>query len=91
MRTLKCVWTDEWSKPEAPAPLPAPYQMLLSSEYIQAANDYEREDLMTEAAGQGVRFVTSMKPARRIVIDLVTEALDVFERLTSESPATVTR
>ena len=90
MRTLKCVWTDEWSKPEAPAPLSAPYQMILSSDYIQAANDHQREDLMTEAAGQGVRFVTSMKPARRIVFDLVAEALDVFEQLTSESPATVT-
>jgi len=90
MRTLKCVWTDEWSKPEAPAPLSAPYQMILSSDYIQAANDHKRADLMTEAAGQGVRFVTSMKPARRIVFDLVAEALDVFEQLTSESPATVT-
>ena len=64
--------------------------MILSSDYIQAANDHKRADLMTEAAGQGVRFVTSMKPARRIVFDLVAEALDVFERLTSESPATVT-
>jgi len=90
MRTLKCVWTDEWSKPEAPAPLSAPYQMILSSDYIQAANDHRREDLMTEAAGQGVAFVTSMKPARQIVFDLVEEALDVFERLTSESPVTAT-
>ncbi len=86
MRTLKCVWTEEWSKPEAPAPLATPYQMLLSADYIQASNDHKREDLMTEAAGQGVAFVTAMKPARQIVIDLVEEALDTFDRLTSESP-----
>jgi hypothetical protein len=43
---------------------------------------------MFEAAGQGVAFVTAMKPARQIVIDLVEEALDVFERLTSDSPVT---
>jgi NAD(P)H-dependent flavin oxidoreductase YrpB (nitropropane dioxygenase family) len=90
MRTLKCVWTTEWSKPEAPAPLGAPYQMLLSADYIQASNDHKREDLMTEATGQGVAFVTAMKPARQIVFDLVEEALDVFERLTSESPVTTT-
>jgi len=86
MRTLKCPWTEEWSKPEAPPVLPAPYQMLLSSEYIQGANDNRREDLMTEAAGQGVGFVTSMKPARQIVFDLVEEALTAIEDVTGELP-----
>ena len=85
MRTLKCPWTDEWAKPDAPPTLPAPYQMLLSSDYIQGANDHRREDLMTEAAGQGVGFVTSMKPARQIIFDLVEEALDAIEQLTGES------
>lgn len=86
MRTLRCVWTDEWAKPDAPRTLPAPYQMLLSADYIQAANDHRREDLMFEAAGQGVGFVTAMKPARQIVIDMVEEALDVFDALTADSP-----
>ncbi len=86
MRTLKCPWTDEWEKPEAPRPLAAPYQMLLASEYIQAANDNRREDLMTEAAGQGVAFVTEMKPARQILFDVVEEALTAFEERMGESP-----
>ena len=86
MRTLKCPWTDEWAKPEAPRTLPAPYQMLLASDYIQAANDHRREDLMTEAAGQGVGFVKSMKPSRQIVFDMVEEALDAFEQITGEAP-----
>jgi NAD(P)H-dependent flavin oxidoreductase YrpB (nitropropane dioxygenase family) len=85
MRTLKCPWTEEWAKPEAPAPLAAPYQMLLSSDYIQGANDHRREDLMTEAAGQGVGFVTSMKPSRQIVFDLVEEALTAFEERVGEA------
>jgi NAD(P)H-dependent flavin oxidoreductase YrpB (nitropropane dioxygenase family) len=84
MRTLKCPWSDEWGKPDAPAPLAPPYQMLLSADYIQAANDHRREDLMTEASGQGVGFITTMKPARQIVFDLVEEALDAFESLTRE-------
>jgi len=81
MRTLKCPWTEEWSKPEAPEVLPAPYQMLLSSDYIQGANDHRRADLMTEAAGQGVGFVTMMKPVRQIVFDLVEEALTALGEL----------
>ncbi len=85
MRVLKCPWTDEWSKPEAPDVLPAPYQMLLSANYLQGANDHHRGDLMTEAAGQGVAFVTSMKPARQILLDMVEEALDTFERVTGAS------
>jgi NAD(P)H-dependent flavin oxidoreductase YrpB (nitropropane dioxygenase family) len=84
MRVLGCPWTEEWSKPEAPPPLAPPYQMLLSSDYIQGANDNRREDLMTEAAGQGVGFVTTMKPARQIVFDMVEEALDALESLTRD-------
>ena len=60
--------------------------MLLSSEYIQGANDHRRPDLMFEAAGQGVAFVDSMKPARQMVFDMVEEALAAFEELTGEPP-----
>ncbi len=85
MRTTKCPWTEEWAGPDAPPTLAAPYQMLLSSSYIQAANDHRREDLMFEASGQGVSFVTSMKPARQIVFDIVDEAQTVFEELMGSS------
>lgn len=81
MRVLECPWTEAWAKPEAPPVLPSPYQMLLSADYIQGANDHRRADLMTEAAGQGVGFVTSLKPARQILLDLVEEALETFERV----------
>jgi len=64
--------------------LPAPYQMLLSSDYIQGANDNRRADLMTEAAGQGVGFVTAMKPAKQILFDIVEEALDTFDGLVGD-------
>ncbi|MCZ7526916.1 MAG: nitronate monooxygenase [Acidimicrobiia bacterium] len=84
MRVLKCPWTEEWAATEAPDPLAPPYQMLLSADYLQGANDHRRADLMTEAAGQGVGFVTSMKPARQILQDMVEEALDTFEGLVGE-------
>ena len=68
----------------SPPVLPPPYQMLLSADYIQGANDNRRADLMTEAAGQGVGFVKSLKPARQIVFDLVEEALAAIEGVTGE-------
>jgi NAD(P)H-dependent flavin oxidoreductase YrpB (nitropropane dioxygenase family) len=84
MRVTKCPWTEEWGKADAPRVLSSPYQMLLSSDYIQGANDHRRPDLMFEAAGQGVRFVTEMKPARQIVFDMVEEALVTLEGICGE-------
>ena len=80
MRTTRCPWHDEWLGPGAPEVLKPPLQMLLSANYIQGSLDYQRKDLMTEAAGQGIHYVTEMKPARQILSDLVDGALDVFDR-----------
>jgi hypothetical protein len=64
----------------APEVLKPPLQMILSSNYIQGSLDYQRKDLMTEAAGQGIHYIKEMKPARQILSDIVEEALDVFDR-----------
>ncbi len=84
MRTLECPWSEEWAGPDAPAPLPPPYQMLLSSDYIQGSNDHRRKDLMTEACGQGVGSIREMKPARQILFDMVEEALVAFDERLGE-------
>jgi NAD(P)H-dependent flavin oxidoreductase YrpB (nitropropane dioxygenase family) len=81
MRILKCPWTEEWSKPDAPPILRSPYQMLLSSKYLQGANDHRRGDLMTEAAGQGVGFVTERRSTPRIIREMVDEARAVLAGL----------
>lgn len=39
---------------------------------------------MTEAAGQSVGFVTSMKPAKQILFDIVEEAIDTFEQVVGD-------
>jgi NAD(P)H-dependent flavin oxidoreductase YrpB (nitropropane dioxygenase family) len=80
MRTTRCPWHDEWLSKDAPEVLKPPLQMMLSSDYIQGSLDYQRKDLMTEAAGQGINYVTEMKPARQILSDMVEEAMDVFDR-----------
>lgn len=83
MRTTRCPWHDEWMNDAAPAVLKPPLQMILSSNYIQGSLDYQRKDLMTEAAGQGIHYVKEMKPARQILSDIVEEALDVFDRFSA--------
>lgn len=80
MRTTRSPWHNEWGSDAAPEVLKPPLQMILSSNYIQGSLDYQRKDLMTEAAGQGIHYVTEMKPARQILSDIVEEALDVFDR-----------
>jgi len=80
MRTTRSPWHDEWMSDAAPEVLKPPLQMILSSNYIQGSLDYQRKDLMTEAAGQGIHYVKEMKPARQILSDIVEEALDVFDR-----------
>jgi NAD(P)H-dependent flavin oxidoreductase YrpB (nitropropane dioxygenase family) len=78
MRILSCPWTEEWERSDAPPVLRSPYQMLLSSDYLQAANDHRRGDLMTEAAGQGVGFVTARQSTAEIVASLAAEARGVL-------------
>lgn len=80
MRTTRCPWHDEWMREDAPEVLKPPLQMMLSANYIQGSLDYQRKDLMTEAAGQGIHYVKEMKPARQILSDLIEEAFDVFDR-----------
>jgi len=88
MRTLKTKWHEEWARPDAPKPAPAPYQLLLFAEMKQSALDWGMADFVTEAAGQGVGFITEMKPCKQIVNDMVEEALSVFEEVTGVEPGT---
>jgi len=81
MRILRCPWTEEWEHARAPSVLPSPYQMLLSADYLQAANDHRRGDLMTEAAGQGVGFVRDRRPTGAIVASMAEEARAVLRGL----------
>jgi NAD(P)H-dependent flavin oxidoreductase YrpB (nitropropane dioxygenase family) len=78
MRVLACPWTSEWERPDAPEFLGSPYQMLLTSNYLQGANDARRPDLMTEAVGQGVGFVKERRGAAEILHEMAAEARSVL-------------
>ena len=84
MRTLKSKWHEEWASKDAPPAAPAPYQLLLFAEVKQSGIDWDLPDFMTEAAGQGVGFIKSMKPTRQIVSDMIDEAQEAFDQLFGE-------
>ena len=80
-RILRNKFIEAWESPGAPRPLPMPLQGLLIGKLRQAAEDYELEDWEGIAAGQGVTFVSEVKLARQVVLDLVGQAYDCLERL----------
>ncbi len=79
MRVLRCPWTEVWDADDAPQLLESPYQMLLTSRYLQGANDARRPDLMTEAVGQGVHFVQDERSTAEIARSMADEARAILE------------
>jgi NAD(P)H-dependent flavin oxidoreductase YrpB (nitropropane dioxygenase family) len=84
---LRTSWTDEWSRPDTPEPLPMPLQSALVAEAqarIRRAAHHSgsgAEQLDTYFVGQVVGTMDRVKPARRVVLDMVEEYIETFERL----------
>ena len=80
-------WTDEWDDPKNPDPLPMPPQTVLTADArarIQrgaSSHHAGAEDLITYFVGQVVGSLSTVRPARRVVLDMVEEYAEVLERL----------
>jgi NAD(P)H-dependent flavin oxidoreductase YrpB (nitropropane dioxygenase family) len=87
-RMLRSAWTDEWERPDTPDPLPMPLQSALVAPAqlrIQRAakpgtGAYE---LANYFVGQVVGSLNSVKPAGRVVLEMVEEAIEATERLSA--------
>ena len=80
-RFLRNAFTNAWEKPNAPKPLPMPYQIAVINEVVEAAFDYERVDIMRNEANQSVGLIKEMKTVRQTVFDLVDEAQATLDRM----------
>ena len=86
-RMLRTKWTDEWENPEGPGPLPMPIQPLLVAPALQriarvAGNEGSGgQELVTYFVGQVVGSLTTVKPTRRVVLEMVEEFIDAVDRL----------
>ncbi len=86
-RMLHTAWTDEWESPEGPGPLPMPIQPLLVGPALQriarvAGNEGSGgQRLVTYFVGQVVGSMNTVKPTRRVVLEMVEEFIEAVERL----------
>ncbi len=80
-RMIKNAWTEQWEK-GAVQPLPMPLQGALISPFMNACED--RQDLQPNAAGQGVGLISEIKPAAKVVEDMVQEAEEILARFATE-------
>ena len=90
-RQLRSAWTDAWSGPESPGPLPL--QLFLSepalrrAEHEASRGNRKAEDLVTYYVGQGVGMLDQVKTSRAVVRefmeDFAAAAADMAQ-LTSE-------
>jgi NAD(P)H-dependent flavin oxidoreductase YrpB (nitropropane dioxygenase family) len=86
-RALKTRFTEYWEQPGAPDPLPAPYQsMYLPVPWEVTTESPDRtweklklHDWIGSPAGQVMALINQRKPARQILYDIVSQAIDILE------------
>jgi NAD(P)H-dependent flavin oxidoreductase YrpB (nitropropane dioxygenase family) len=84
---LRTAWTDEWEREDGPGPLPMPIQPLLVGPalariYRGAAKEGSgANQLATYFVGQVVGTMNAVKPAKRVVFEMIEEFIEAVERL----------
>jgi NAD(P)H-dependent flavin oxidoreductase YrpB (nitropropane dioxygenase family) len=86
-RQLRSAWTDEWDGPDSPGPLPMPLQPMLTAaarvriDRGASVAGSGAEQLSNYFVGQVVGSLDRVKPAARVVREMVEEYADAIERL----------
>jgi len=80
-RLLKTKWTDAWSEPGAPEPLPMPLQNLLVAEAHQRIALSDDPQVVAMPVGQIVGRMNSVRPVAELMDELVTEFGETLDRL----------
>ncbi len=86
-RQLKSAWTEAWDGPDSPGPLPMPLQpMLVSSAEERIARGAHDPNsgaarLANYFVGQIVGSMNEVKPASRVVLDMVDEFIEAIQRV----------
>lgn len=86
-RMLRTPWTDEWERADGPGPLPMPIQPLLVGPAMARIGQVAEQEgtganeLVTYFVGQVVGTMNTVRPARRVVLEMVEEFVDAVERL----------
>ncbi len=92
-RQLRSAWTDEWEGASSPGTLPMPLQPLLTEtarlriERAAHRGGSGAEQLVNYFVGQVVGSLDQVKPAKRVVAEMMEELADTIERLGDEVEA----
>lgn len=79
-RQLLNAWIRAWHEPDAPAPLPAPWQGMLNEGSLIGAYERGMEDLMGTPVGQGVGLIRDTEDVRGAFRRLLEEYGTAVER-----------
>jgi NAD(P)H-dependent flavin oxidoreductase YrpB (nitropropane dioxygenase family) len=80
-RLLKNRWTDAWSEPDAPDPLPMPLQNLLVAEAHQRLMRAGNPDVIPLPVGQVIGRMNEIRPVADVMASLVAELDATIGRL----------
>jgi NAD(P)H-dependent flavin oxidoreductase YrpB (nitropropane dioxygenase family) len=80
-RLVKSRWTQAWSAPDAPEPLPMPLQNLLVGEAHRRISAADDPDVVAMPVGQIVGRMNEVRPVADIMASLVSEARETIQRL----------
>ena len=80
-RLLKNRWTQAWTEPGAPEPLPMPLQNLLVSEAHQRLMQSGQPDVLPMPVGQIVGRMNEVRPVAEVIAGLMREADETISRL----------
>src|SRR6185437_2241688 len=86
-RMLRTAWTDEWERADSPDPLGMPLQSGLVADaqvrinQAAAAPDAKARELATYFVGQVVGSLNRVQPTAAVVLEMVSEFIDVVGRL----------
>jgi NAD(P)H-dependent flavin oxidoreductase YrpB (nitropropane dioxygenase family) len=80
-RLLKNRWTQAWTEPGAPEPLPMPLQNLLVSEAHQRLIRSGNPDVVPMPVGQIVGRMNAVRPVADVIAAVVREADETLSRL----------
>jgi len=80
MRSFKNLVIDAWDDAGL-ATLPVPYQKILMDDVNAAAEAAGRYDIHSNPAGQGAGMIREVRPAARIMEDLVEGTIETLARM----------
>jgi NAD(P)H-dependent flavin oxidoreductase YrpB (nitropropane dioxygenase family) len=81
VRMLRSKFSEAWSQPGAPEPLPAPLQSVLFRWAGARIARAERTDLFSGPAGQGIGTITGEESVKDVMYRLQEQYIDVIERM----------